>query len=174
MPRVTSLGHIGLYCYDYPRMLDFYTRVLGFTVTDRMPDREACFLSARPAEEHHELLLTAGRTAEEHHELLLTAGRTASEDVRLVQQISMHVASLEDLKAFHRLFQAEGVKEERIITHGNTASIYFRDPENNYLEVYYSIPVDFPQPFGEPIDLEQDDEAILAQIAEIREKSGRG
>ena len=160
MPRVTSLGHIGLYCYDYPRMLDFYTRVLGFTVTDRMPDREACFLSARPAEEHHELLLTAGRTA--------------SEDVRLVQQISMHVASLEDLKAFHKLFQAEGVKEERIITHGNTASIYFRDPENNYLEVYYSIPVDFPQPFGEPIDLEQDDEGILAQIAEIRAASGRG
>ena len=154
MPKVTSLGHIGLYCYDYPTMLDFYTRVLGFTVTDRMPDREACFLSARPAEEHHEILLTAGRTA--------------AEDARLVQQISMHVESLEDLKAFHALFQEEGVKEERIITHGNTASIYFRDPENNYLEVYYSIPVDFPQPFGEPIDIDQDDEAILAQIAEIR------
>ena len=159
MPKVTSLGHIGLYCYDYPTMLDFYTRVLGFTVTDRMPDREACFLSARPAEEHHEILLTAGRTA--------------PEDARLVQQISMHVESLEDLKAFHALFQEEGVKEERIITHGNTASIYFRDPENNYLEVYYSIPVEFPQPFGEPIDIEQDDEAILAQIAEIRAASGK-
>ena len=160
MPKVTSLGHIGLYCYDYPKMLDFYTRVLGFEVTDRMPDREACFLSARPAEEHHEILLTSGRTA--------------PEDAKLVQQISMHVDSLEDLKAFHKLFQDEGVKEERIITHGNTASIYFRDPENNYLEVYYSIPVDFPQPFGEPIDLEQDDAGILAQIAEIREKSERG
>lgn len=159
MPKVTSLGHIGLYCYDYPTMLDFYTRVLGFTVTDRMPDREACFLSARPAEEHHEILLTAGRTA--------------PDDVKLVQQISMHVDSLEDLKAFHALFQEEGVKEERIITHGNTASIYFRDPENNYLEVYYSIPVEFPQPFGEPIDIDQDDEGILTQIAEIREKSGK-
>ncbi|MDE2899628.1 MAG: VOC family protein [Chloroflexota bacterium] len=159
MPQVTSLGHIGLYCYNYPKMLDFYTRVLGFTVTDRMPDREACFLSARPAEEHHEILLTAGRTA--------------AEDVRLVQQISMHVASLEDLKAFHKLFQEEGVKEERIITHGNTASIYFRDPENNYLEVYYSIPVDFPQPFGQPIDLDQEDGAILQQIADIRAASGK-
>ena len=160
MPKVTSLGHIGLYCYDYPKMLDFYTRVLGFEVTDRMPDREACFLSARPEEEHHEILLTAGRTA--------------TEDAKLVQQISMHVDSLEDIKAFHKLFQEEGVKEERIITHGNTASIYFRDPENNYLEVYYSIPVEWPQPFGEPIDLEQDDEGILAQIAEIRAASGRG
>ena len=160
MPKVTSLGHIGLHCYDYPTMLDFYTRVLGFTVTDAFPSGTACFLSARPAEEHHEILLTSGRTA--------------PEDAQLVQQISMHVGSLEDLKAFHKLFQEEGVKEERIITHGNTASIYFRDPENNYLEVYYSIPVEWPQPFGEPIDLDQDDEGILAQIAEIREKSGKG
>ena len=160
MPKVTSLGHIGLHCYDYPTMLDFYTRVLGFTVTDALPSGTACFLSARPAEEHHEILLTSGRTA--------------AEDAKLVQQISMHVGSLEDLKAFHKLFQEEGVKEERIITHGNTASIYFRDPENNYLGVYYSIPVEWPQPFGEPIDLDQDDDAILAQIAEIRAASGKG
>ena len=85
----------------------------------------------------------------------------------------MHVDSLEDLKAFHQVFLEEGVKEERIITHGNTASIYFRDPENNYLEVYYSIPVDFPQPFGQPIDLELDDDALLQQIADIRAASGK-
>ena len=88
----------------------------------------------------------------------------------------MHVDSLEDLKAFHQLFQDEGVKEERIITHGNTASIYFRDPENNYLEVYYSIPVDFPQPFGAPIDLELDDDALLQQISDLArgEREGVG
>ena len=159
MPKVTSLGHIGLHCNDFPTMFDFYTRVLGFTVTDKFPDRDACFLSARPTEEHHELLLTSGRTA--------------PDDTKLLQQLSMHVDSLEDLKAFHQLFQEEGVKEERIITHGNTASIYFRDPENNYLEVYYSIPVDFPQPFGQPIDLELDDDALLQQIADIRAASGK-
>ena len=98
-------------------MLDFYTRVLGFTVTDRNPNGNACFLSARPAEEHHEILLTSGRTA--------------PEDAKLLQQLSMHVDSLGDLKAFHQVFQEEGVKEERIVTHGNTASIYFRDPESN-------------------------------------------
>ena len=160
MPKVTSLGHIGLHCNDFPTMLDFYTRVLGFTVTDRNPNGNACFLSARPAEEHHEILLTSGRTA--------------PEDAKLLQQLSMHVDSLVDLKAFHQVFQEEGVKEERIVTHGNTASIYFRDPENNYLEVYYSIPVDFPQPFGAPIDLDQEDEAILQQIADIRAASGKG
>ena len=160
MPKVSSLGHIGLHVKDFPVMYDFYTRILGFTVTDRFPpEREAVFLSAQPEVEHHELLLASGRTA--------------PEDAVLLQQLSMHVDSLADLKAFHKVFQEEGVKEERIITHGNTASIYFRDPENNFLEVYYSIPVDFPQPFGEPIDIEQDDDAILKQIDGIREASGK-
>ena len=160
MPKVSSLGHIGLHVKDFPVMYDFYTRILGFTVTDRFPpEREAVFLSAQPEVEHHELLLASGRTA--------------PEDAVLLQQLSMHVDSLADLKAFHKVFQEEGVKEERIITHGNTASIYFRDPENNFLEVYYSIPVDFPQPFGESIDIEQDDDAILNQIDEIRKASGK-
>jgi len=160
MPKVSSLGHIGLHVNDFPKMYDFYTRVLGFTVTDTFPpEREAVFLSAQPDTEHHELLLTSGRTA--------------PEDAKLIQQLSMHVDSLSDLKAFHQVFQEEGVKEERIITHGNTASIYFRDPENNYLEVYYTTHVDFPQPFGEPIDIEQDDDAILKQIDDIRKASGK-
>ena len=160
MPKVSSLGHIGLHVKDFPVMYDFYTRILGFTVTDRFPpEREAVFLSAQPEVEHHELLLASGRTA--------------PEDAVLLQQLSMHVDSLADLKAFHKVFQEEGVKEERIITHGKTASIYFRDPENNFLEVYYSMPVDFPQPFGESIDIDQDDDAILKQIDDIRKASGK-
>jgi catechol 2,3-dioxygenase len=34
-PVPLSMSHIGLYVYDLPKMEDFYTRVLGFTVTDR-------------------------------------------------------------------------------------------------------------------------------------------
>lgn len=159
MPKVTSLGHIGLHSNDFPKMLDFYTRVLGFTVTDENPAGPSCFLSAQPENEHHEILLTSGRNT--------------APDTKLIQQISMHVNSIEDLKAFHQVFLDEGVKEERIVTHGNTASIYFRDPENNYLEIYYSIPVSFPQPFGEPIDIEQDAESILKQIEDLRNASGK-
>ena len=159
MPKVSSLGHIGLHVTDFPKMLDFYTRVLGFTVTDENPAGPSCFLSAQPGVEHHEILLTSGRVT--------------AEGTKLLQQLSMHVDSVADLKAFHKVFQEEGVKEERIVTHGNTASIYFWDPENNYLEVYYAIPVDFPQPFGEPIDIEQDDDAILKQIDDLRKASGK-
>ncbi len=160
MPKVSSLGHIGLHVNDFPKMLDFYTRVLGFTVTDTFPpEREAAFLSAQPETEHHELLLTSGRTA--------------PDGAALLQQLSMHVDSLADLKAFHKVFIEEGITEQRIMTHGNTASIYFRDPENNNLEVYFATHVDFPQPFGQPIDIDQDDDAILQQIEDIRKASGK-
>ena len=30
--RVRKIGHVGLYCRDLDRMVDFYTRVLGFQV----------------------------------------------------------------------------------------------------------------------------------------------
>jgi catechol-2,3-dioxygenase len=131
-------------------MKDFYTRVLGFTVTDEDVERKMCFLSAQPGLEHHELLLSAGRTA--------------GSDARLVSQISFHVDSVAAVREFHGVLRSEGVEINSIVSHGNTASIYFNDPEGNRLEVYYTLPVQWPQPFRVPIDIEQDDEAILKQI----------
>lgn len=149
MPKVSSLGHVGLFVSDLAKMRDFYTRVLGMTVTDESAERQMCFLSARPGEEHHEMFLTVGRDAE---------------DVKVVQQVSFHVDSIEELREFHHTFKAEGVEIDSVVSHGNTASIYFRDPDRNRLEVYYSIPVAWPQPFRVPIDIEQSDEAVLQQI----------
>ena len=54
---VTSLGHVGIICDDFLKMRDFYTRVIGLTVTDEDPERGSCFLSADPKNEHHELNL---------------------------------------------------------------------------------------------------------------------
>ncbi len=33
--RKLTLSHVGLSCFDLARLEDFYTRVLGMTVTDR-------------------------------------------------------------------------------------------------------------------------------------------
>ena len=153
MPRVSALGHVGLFVNDLQRMRDFYTRVLGMTVTDESAERRMVFLSARPTEEHHELLLMAGRTG--------------AEDARVVQQISFHAETIDDVRAFHRDLRAEGVPIDSVVTHGNTASIYFRDPEDNRLEIYYSLPVEWPQPFRAPIDLTQSGERVLRQIHDV-------
>ena len=114
MAKVTSLGHVGLFVNDLDAMRDFYTRVLGMTVTDEGVERGMVFLSARPDEEHHELFLMSGRTGDL--------------DVKVVQQVSFHVDSIEDVRDFHRRFVEDGVQVDSVVTHGNTASVYFRDP----------------------------------------------
>ena len=44
-----SLGHVGISVTDMDKMLDFYTRVLGLTVTDGGgPGARGVFLSADP------------------------------------------------------------------------------------------------------------------------------
>ena len=149
MPRVTRLGHTGVYVHDLDKMRAFYTRVLGLTVTDEDLDRGLVFMSSRPKEEHHEFVIMRGRTG--------------PDDAKVVQQISWHVASLEDLLEFHRTLQAEGVTVEREITHGIAIAIYFFDPEGNRIEVYWATDKDIPQPFGKAVDLDQPADAVLAQ-----------
>ena len=38
MLAVKELGHVGLYCTDVQKSQDFYTRILGLTVTDAHPE----------------------------------------------------------------------------------------------------------------------------------------
>jgi catechol-2,3-dioxygenase len=134
-------------------MRDFYTRVLGLQVTNEDKERGLAFLSSRPDAEDHEVLLTGGRSGDP--------------DAKVLQQIAFHVESLEEVRRYYRFLKQEGVPITSTVTHGNTASIYFKDPEGNTLEIYYSLPVSWPQPFGKPIDLEQDDEGILQQIRAV-------
>ena len=56
---------------------------------------------------------------------------------------------------------------DSVVTHGNTASVYFRDPEDNRLEIYYSLPVEWPQPFRAEIDVTQSADDILKQIHDV-------
>ena len=57
MPKVTRLGHTGVYVHDLEKMRAFYTRVLGLTVTDEDTERGLVFFSSRPKEEHHEFVI---------------------------------------------------------------------------------------------------------------------
>ena len=61
---ITGLGHVGIICDDFMKMRDFYTRVIGLTITDEDPERGSCFLSAAPEHEHHELNLGQSRGPE--------------------------------------------------------------------------------------------------------------
>ena len=58
-------SHMGLSVKDISKMEDFYTRVLGFTVTDRghAGGMKLVFLSRDPMD-HHQIVLASGRPAE--------------------------------------------------------------------------------------------------------------
>jgi catechol-2,3-dioxygenase len=151
MPKVTSLGHLGLYVKDVEHSVAFYRDVLGLHVSDRSP-RGAVFMTAQD------------RLAE-HHELLVAPGREG--DGKILQQISFRCGSLADVKDFYRIFLERQVPIQRMVTHGNTVSIYFQDPDNNTLEVYWPTGIDVPQPFGEPIDLSLSDDEILSRVRQL-------
>jgi len=153
MPKVTSLGHLGVYVRDIDRSVAFYRDILGLQVSDRSP-RGSVFMTAQD------------RVAE-HHELLLVPGRNDPGNVNLLQQISFHCASLADVKEFYRVFVDKKVPINRVVSHGNTVSIYAQDPDGNSVEVYWPTGIDVPQPFGQPMDLTKSEEEILARIDQV-------
>jgi catechol-2,3-dioxygenase len=147
MPEVTGLGHVGLFVKDPALMVDFYANFLGLTVTDRADDDRIVFLSARPESEHHELALVRNETR-----------RTDA------QQISFTVASLSDLRTFYAQIQERGYPVDHVVSHGNAFGCYFRDPEDNQVEVYWHTGKDWPQPYGDPIDLSQSEGELRAVL----------
>lgn len=53
------------------------------------------------------------------------------------------------------------------LNHGNALSIYCMDPEENTVEVYLDTPWYVSQPHGDPLDLDEADEAIWAQTEHV-------
>jgi catechol-2,3-dioxygenase len=148
MAKVTSLGHVGLYVRDIERSKAFYRDILGLHVSDESPKTGSAFMTSK------------GRL-EEHHELLLIPGR---EDGKVLQQISFRCARLADVKEFYSIFMERKVPIIRTVSHGNAVGLYFQDPDGNQVEVYWPTGIDWPQPFGKPVDLTASEEEIMANL----------
>ena len=149
------LSHMGIFVRDLERMAQFYKDVLGFIETDRGPARSfhVVFLTREPGA-HHQLVLSSGRPD--------SSGRTHA-----VQQISFKVPSLDDLRAMHALVsERSDVIEIETVDHGNAWSLYFRDPEENRIEVYLDTPWHVSQPHHEKLDLSLTNEEILRGTGE--------
>ena len=149
------LSHLGIFVRDLDRMERFYTQAFGLMVTDRgvgkVFNNRLVFLSGNP---------------EQHHQLVLSTGRGA--DVpSTVMQMSFMVDTLDQLRGLRAAVLDHGARNLFGLNHGNSWSVYFDDPEENRIEIYVDTPFHTPQPCGEPLDLELDDETILAQTADL-------
>jgi catechol 2,3-dioxygenase len=59
-----------------------------------------------------------------------------------------------------------GATELQGINHGNSWSVYFRDPDRNMVEIYMDTGWYVPQPFGDRFSLELDEQQMRAITAE--------
>jgi catechol 2,3-dioxygenase len=145
-----QLRHLGIHVNDLGAMEAFYTNVLDLVATDRGAGKtfnnEFVFLTGAP-DQHHQLVLVSGRAP----------GSTST-----VNQISFRVAALDELKSMNRRVRAAGVEGIRPVNHGNALSIYFPDPEGNFVEVYLDTPWHVSQPHADPLDLDSPDATIWA------------
>lgn len=156
-----SFSHLGFYVFDLARMEDFYTRVLGFVVSDRGVVRgsDLVFLS---------------RDAREHHQIVLVDGRRGRPDGTTINQISFRLAGLADLRVLYEIAGNEqAVTDLMAIDHGTAWSVYFRDPEGNRVELFVDSPWYVPQPVVEPLDLSLSD-AEIRRRTEARHAADTG
>jgi catechol 2,3-dioxygenase-like lactoylglutathione lyase family enzyme len=146
-----NLSHFGLYCRDVEAMAAFYRAVFDLIETDRGQGitfpMTLVFLSARP---------------EQHHQLALASGR-GPDAPSTVMQLSFKVQALDEMREARQRARAQGARNLRGLNHGNAISIYFHDIEDNLVEVYLDTPWYVKQPHGDPLDLDQPDEAIWAE-----------
>src|SRR5467141_3893637 len=151
VPRL-SFSHVGIFVTDIARMEDFYTRVLGFTVTDR-GDLE----TARGRLQ----FVFLSRDPREHHQVVMASGRPAELPFNPINQISFRMADF------------AGVREIYPVSHGNALSVYFRDPEGNRLELFIDTPWYVKQPLRVPMDMKLSDRELWAWAeAEARRQPG--
>jgi catechol 2,3-dioxygenase len=149
-----QLTHMGLYIHDAEVMVDFYTRLLGLIVVDQgaFQGRELTFLS---------------RSVNEHHQVVMVKGRTAGPEVKILGQISFRVDDLDALRFFWNHAATFDVRGLEGRNHGNSWSVYFFDPEGNFIEIYVPTPWAINQPWRVALDLTMSNEEIEKLTLEL-------
>ncbi len=130
----TRVGHVHLKVADLDRAIAFYRDVLGFELTQRY-GQQAAFLSAGGYHHHVGLNTWTSRGAAP-----APAGHPGL----------YHVAFLyPDRAALARTFASvldAGVPIDGAADHGVSEAVYFRDPDDNGIEIYRDrAPADWPR-----------------------------
>jgi catechol-2,3-dioxygenase len=164
-----ALSHMGIAVVDLRRMEEFYTNVLGFTVTDRGNElgMDIVFMSRDP-DEHHQIVLATGRP----RNLPLNTDNPLFGPC--VFQVSFKLPDLASLRAIEQHLISIYSGAERIYAnHGTAWSIYVPDPEGNMLELYVASGWYCKQPCFAPLDLSLTDDEIAEQTLSLAQGHGK-
>jgi catechol-2,3-dioxygenase len=147
-------SHAVVYVRDLDKMVDFYTSVLGFEVTDRGSVGDG------PLE-----IVFLSQVETDHHQIAFLPVRQGDAPPNSVDHFAFRTESLADVRAMAERLEQDGrAAKIQPITHGNAWSIYFKDPEGNGIEVFCDSPWHVQQPQARPWDMSMTDD-------EVREKT---
>jgi catechol-2,3-dioxygenase len=146
-----GLGHFGYFVKDLEVMKDFWGNFMGMTLTKS--GEGAAFYSANPQGVDHEIAIMQGRPE--------------ADDSNLIQQISLRVESLDDVRSFKRRAIEKGYKIDRLVTHASAIGLYFRDPEGNRVETFWLTGLPSWAMVGVPIDIDRSDDEVMADVKRV-------
>jgi catechol 2,3-dioxygenase len=128
IPDHASIGHVHLKVSDLERSLDFYCKVLGFSLSATYGN-EAAFVSAGGY--HHHIGLNIWHTKNSQPAPFNRTG---------LYHVAILYPSRKDLaRALQRLIE-KGYPLDGAADHGVSEAIYLEDPDKNGLELYWDRP----------------------------------
>jgi catechol-2,3-dioxygenase len=131
MIPVARLNHAVLYVRDAEASADFYGRLFGFEVVDKIPGR-AVFMRAGGGDNHHDLgLFSVGPQAPR-----APRGSTG------LYHLAWEVPTIEDLESAAKELSGAGALGGAS-DHGVSKSLYGQDPDGNEFEIMWRVPREF-------------------------------
>ncbi|MEZ4494660.1 MAG: VOC family protein [Dehalococcoidia bacterium] len=129
MFTIKHLNHAVLYVRDAQAAFAFYRDVLGFELVEAMGDR-AVFLRANGSDNHHDLGLFG---------IGAGAAPPGKGDRVGLYHLAWEVETIEDLANARQVLANAGALTGQS-DHGNSLSLYARDPDGNEFEVFWMVP----------------------------------
>ena len=126
---INRIGHVVLYVADLERSVDFYTKVLGFRVSDVYPDTMMAggMVFMRCNADHHGVALVGDGER--------PAGRAG------MHHMAFEVATIDEVLKARAWLEDHGVE---IVFEGRRragvqVAVEFRDPDGHWLEIYWGL-----------------------------------
>ena len=146
-----TVSHFEIRAHDQKAMEKFYTEVMGFIVSDRG------VLTAGPAKGRELIFLS--HSPEEHHQIVLIPSDVTDQGGG-IGHVAFRVDNLDEVRSVYEKVRGLPFTKPEPVSHGNTWSVYFRDPENNRIEVFTQTPWHATQPCRFDVNYDQDDTAL--------------
>ena len=148
---VRNLGHFGYFVKDLDLMTEFWRETLTKS------SETGSFFSGDPAASDHEIALMLDPVA--------AAGGSN------IQQISLRVDSLDDVRDFKRRVIERGYEIDQLVTHASAIGLYFRDPEGNRVETFWLTGLPSWAMISVEIDIDRPDDEVIDDVRRVWEIS---